>query len=105
MAEQMAEQMAAEQVKKIAAEAVAKAAAEAAAKAEAEAEAKAAKAEAEAEVKATAKAETASRQRTFYELVQDGDMALERAAKKVGMSPAVFIARMAEAGFSVPAGA
>ena len=49
-------------------------------------------------------AKTEGWQRAFYGLVQDGDMPLDRAAKKTGMSPSAFTARMVEAGFTVPGG-
>ena len=43
--------------------------------------------------------------RTFYELVQDGNITLEVAAKTNGLSPEVFSTRMVEAGFTVPVSA
>ena len=64
------------------------------------AEARATKAEARA-----TKAVMEGWQHAFYGLVQDGDMTLDRAAKKTGMSPSIFTARMVEAGFTVPGGA
>ena len=51
---------------------------------------------------AAAAGETMGRQHAYYEMVQDGDLALDRAAKKIGMTPAAFIASMAEAGYTVP---
>ena len=63
------------------------------------------KAAEEAAEKAAEKAAAKGWQRAFYGLVQDGDMTLDRAAKKTGMSPSIFTARMVEAGFTVPGGA
>ena len=51
---------------------------------------------------AVKKAELSSRQRVLYECVQDGDMPLNKAAKRAGISPAEFIRKMTEAGYSVP---
>ena len=41
-------------------------------------------------------------EQNFYMCVQNGDMALDRAAKYVGISPSDFIHRMTEAGYSAP---
>ena len=45
---------------------------------------------------------TEDRRQMLYEYVQDGDMALDKAARRIGMSPDDFTQHMTEAGYSVP---
>ena len=42
------------------------------------------------------------RRQMLYEYVQDGDMDLDKAARRIGMSPDDFTQHMTEAGYSVP---
>ena len=45
---------------------------------------------------------TEDRRQMLYEYVQDGDMALDKAARRIGMSPDDFTQHMTKAGYSVP---
>ena len=51
---------------------------------------------------AVKEAVSASVRNNLYAYVQDGDMALDRAAIKAGLSTDDFILQMSEAGYTVP---
>ena len=50
---------------------------------------------------AVSKTASETRHNMLYELVQDGDLTLGKAAKRIGMTPAEFSQHMKEAGYAI----
>ena len=53
---------------------------------------------------AVTQTETRTTQKLLYEFVQDGDITIDRAAMKAGLTRADFTSRMTEAGYIIPQG-